>query len=302
MMLSIVSAQQADRIPSRLIMSPVPFLTTDAHNKVLSDKKQSAFFDSKRNQLVLFVANLSDGPLEERRYDIPNATRANLNSSVATSDGKIFHYTFSLTDHPQTPQAAARLALFLPGSDNTLECTVARWAFTRQPTDIGDRVSAVHGGKMAYAVWEYSAKSPAAFQQAVLRSTYKPGFADAYVSGRVAKPLTSDGLAGLSPELVQQVQDFLTPGIGSNHHLVIAPIFRPGLSKEVIAANFHYGISVLMNNGSLARDSAYSRELLNNLSAFLGEQGLGAGIATPVAKPATALEVSIQQAAAISLH
>jgi hypothetical protein len=132
-----------------------------------------------------------------------------------------------------------------------------------------------------------------------LQSTYIPGFTDAFVEGQVANQFTPADLKGLPDSVAAQVRAFLQPGIGSSGHTVLAPLFRPGASKPVIADNYYIGIKKLMRTRMLGQDSAYTGALSNALELFLQNGGAGA-LTLPTVAPSTALDSTIQQAASLA--
>lgn len=131
-------------------------------------------------------------------------------------------------------------------------------------------------------------------------SSYLPGFADAFIEGNVANPLTAQALSGLPSDVAAQAAHFLQPGLGSSGCQVLAPLFRPGADKLVVAANYHYGIQSLTNAGSLNAKSAYVGALLDALAVFL-QSGGTAALAIPTVAPSGPVETAIQQAVSLAL-
>jgi len=103
-------------------------------------------------------------------------------------------------------------------------------------------------------------------------------------------------VATLPGAIAQAARQFLEPAFGSTPQTVLAPMFPPDVSKSVIAANYHFGISVLQRGGRIRQDSAYARQLLDNLQAFLTAITPLAAPTLPTTAPTTALEQTIQQA------
>jgi len=278
--------------PARLVMSPVPIW-----NDTAPPTEPGAFFDPGQNQLVIMVPKPDETNAVPVRYDIPNAARASVDVTVQSLPGKL-RFTYTLTDEPLARQPSKRFRLLLPSHDAGLTSSSNGWQFETEATALPDRSATVRGGTMRFISWRNPGTTDAKASRVILTSdsTYLPGFADTFLEGQVKNPLTADIVATLPGAIAQAARQFLEPAFGSTPQTVLAPMFPPDVSKSVIAANYHFGISVLQRGGRIRQDSAYARQLLDNLQAFLTAITPLAAPTLPTTAPTTALEQTIQQA------
>ncbi len=290
------------QVPSHIVMSPVPIWSQSSALQAPPAGQTAAFFDTAANQLVL-VSSDALGSARQVRWDIPNATKAAVSFSIQSGPGGVA-YTYALTDDPQALQRSKQLSILTPASDTGLESGASgSWQYSAVDSGLPDRTSAVNMGTMRWVRWRdaSSGKGKIAGARFTMQSPYLPGFADAFVEGQVDNPITADALANLPPQIGGQAKQFLQPGIGSAPYIILAPLFRPGTSKHVIAANYHYGISALMRSSALGSAPAYSQQLLQSLGAFLNAGATGA-IALPSVAPNSPVEKAIQQSVALALQ
>src|SRR6266404_296366 len=250
--------------PGRLVFSPIPFLTPTALQGTPSGKPV-AFFDAAANQILIQLP--ADGttlPQRQIRYDIPNGAHPLLAFSVDQSGAGPSKYTYSITDNPRDPQRTQRVEILLPSSDTGLISPAVGWKFASVATTLPDRSSTVNNGTMNAVSWENPSSGSTLVSGISLSiaSTYLPGFANAFIAGKTGNPLTRDVLVGQPAALQPQLQQFLESGIGQTSYWVIGPLFKGETSKAVIAANFHFGVSVLIRNGQLDGNSPYISSLI----------------------------------------
>jgi hypothetical protein len=287
-----VSSSAPAQQPARLVKSPIPIW-----NDAILPDKPGAFFDPGRNQVIIVLSAPGEGGLRQLRYDVSNGTEASVEFSVQPLANGVLHYTYALNDAPRAPQRSKRVRMLLPAHDASLVASSNRWQFETEATTFPDRTATVRGGLMSFAAW----RDPAAGEDKVaglimgLDSKYLPGFIDTFVEGQVNNPLGPEILAALPAEIKQQAQHFLEPGTGNTPQIVLGPLFRPDTNKQIIAANYHFGISVLQRGGRIATDSSFAKQLLENLSVFLTGASK-AGPVMPSAVPSSALEQVIQKA------
>lgn len=289
---------QAQR-SARVVGSPVPFWPPEGIEAGRSGN-QRVFFDSAENQVVFLLPDPSGLQAPRQiRYDIPNGATPSISFSVqAIADGKA-RYTYILGDDPRSRQRSQRLTILLPSHDNGLVSAPGNWKFGTENTTLPDRTATVAMATMRKISWTAPGPNPAAALALGLESSYLPGFAEAFVEGQVPNPLTQEVLGALPAEVASQATPFLEPGFGTSKYVVLAPLFRPNASKLVIAANYHYGVSVLTQSvlteeGRLDPKSAYMKDLLAVLGSFLRSGGVGELL--PKAAPSSALEAEIQKA------
>jgi hypothetical protein len=284
--------------PARIVMSPVPILSpSDVRSGITGP---AAFFDTARNQVVIFLANADGSPVfREERYDIPNGALGVVSFTVDTDNQKGTLFRYFMAPSVNTMQAIARFSVPLPQHDSSLELTATMLRTASTNTSLPDRANSVPFGVMRFISWDTGAtqaalKSPVS---AELRSSYLPGFTMGFVEGVTENPITPEVVASLPKELAERVQRFLQPGAGSSSHIVLAPIFRQDIAETAIAANYHFGLSALAKQGQIDAKSPYSKGLLEALALHIQS---GAPLALPDVKPVTPLEAEIAKAVKIA--
>jgi len=285
----------------RAIMSPVPFWHDNSLQAL--NGRPGAFFDLPNGQLVIALPNTASASgYDQLRYGIANGADAAVVFSLQPSGVGMISYAYGLNGAPQARQQTQRFYILLPSHDSTLASPRSAWAFELENTTIPDRTATVALATMRMVGWTDPATAASkVFGLAVeLQSTYLPGFANAFIEGRVANPFTAAALAGLPANIVAQVGNFLQPGIGSSTRTVIAPLFRPGADKLVIADNYSMGITELLRTGGLRQDSSYAVALLSAVNLYRENGGEGA-LTLPDVTPTNALDGTIQQAASLAL-
>jgi len=278
--------------PARIVKSPVPIW-----NEVAPPEKPGAFFDPSQNQVVLAIPTPGNANLRWLRYDIPNGANAAVEFSVQASSAGSIQYTYSLNDDPRAPQRSKRFRMLLPAHDSSLVTSSNVWQFETESTTLPDRTATVRAGTMRFASWRDPASGEAKVSglRLALESTYLPGFVDSFIEGQVKNPLTPEVVSNLPADIRQQAQQFLEPGIGNTPQFLIGPLFRPDTRKTVIAANYHFGISLLQRAGRIRPDSPYAKQLLDSLSTFL-TAGYTPAPTMPSTAPSSPLEQVIHQA------
>ncbi len=211
--------------PTGLIFSPLPAWSSDASQS--GNGSPGAFFDFEQLQVVLLVPDPSGAPgLKQVRYDVPNGTNASVTFSVQPAAGGKILYSYWLTDSPQSRQRAQKFAVLLPSHDSTLVWLPCAWTWGMDQTTLPDRTATVPLATMRMAYWNDPA--PTANKvfglEMAAASTYLPGFADAFVEGYVANPLTAQALTRMPGDVAAKAGRFLQPGVGTSSRTVIAPL------------------------------------------------------------------------------
>jgi hypothetical protein len=287
--------------PAHIFGSPLPPWPGD--NVPLNTQgSEAAFFDFGRHQAVIVTPN-SNSPqgYSISRYDVPNGNNAHVDFSIQPSAGGVIAYSYVLNDDPQSPQLLHRFTILLPGHDLTLASPRgAGWNFTTEQTGIPDRTATVLLGTMQMVHWsnQAPASSRASGLALTLRSSYLPGFADAFMEGYVGNPLSADQIDHLPASIAAPLKSLLQPGIASTPRIVLAPLFKPGAPQLVIAGNFRWGLQALSNSGILSGNSSYIRDLSQKLLDFIqaAASGGATSLALPSATPSSPIENTIQQA------
>ncbi len=281
---------------ARMVRLPAPLWTGSP-----ADPAQHVYYDPRSHQVVVVPAASGLATEAPQRFDLQDGARPSVYCSVVGEAGAALTYSYRVTDDPNSPQRTKRLDLLLPNHDSALSAS-GPWTFATQATSIPDRTATVPLASMRWAYWDDPAPTAAKIVglPLSLNSTYLPGFADAVSEGYVQNPVGGAALAGFDTATAAQLQIFLDPPTRGNLFILLAPLFRPGASRLVIAANYSLAIQQLARGGSLAPSSPYVQEEISRLGSFLQSQG-----EIPLAAPKTAAgspaEMEIQQAMSIAL-
>jgi hypothetical protein len=287
--------------PARLVRLPAPLWSDEApeRSRVTGE---TVFFDLARNQAVFLITEPS-GALREARYDLPGAIEPSVWFTVKPGAEGVLDYSYVISDSGRSRQRTRSMKLLLPGQDVDMLPHNSAWPVRHEDAAVPDGNTKVPFGTMRWIVWEDHGSSDAKVfgLSTGLSSKYLPGFTNATFEGKSEKPLTREIVVSLPTEAAAKAARFLEPGFGGRTVLVAAPIFRPDTPKQAIAANLHYGISSLRNQGQIAKDSAWAREALKSLSTFIESGGIAA-FPAGTARPSGALEAEIANIVAIALR
>lgn len=95
----------------------------------------------------------------------------------------------------------------------------------------------------------------------------------------------------------------------SSSQLTLGPMFGPETPKTVIAADFHVGISMLVNRGVLDAESAFVKQALSSLGQLIERQNELSGeperlvqFSPLTEKPSTQIEREIYDAMKLALE
>ena len=287
--------------PARVVRLPAPLSSDDARENSRTTG-ESVFFDLARNQAVFLMTDAS-GAVQEVRYDLPGAIEPSVSFTVKRGVDGVLDYSYVITDSGHSRQRTRLMKLLLPAQDVDLRPRKSAWPVRYEDTRVPDGNTNVLFGTMRSVIWEDPGSSNAKVHglSIGLLSKYLPGFTNATFEGKAEKPLTREIVASLPPKVAAKAARFLEPNFTGRTVLVAAPIFRPDAPKQAIAANIHYGISSLKNQGRIAKDSPWARETLQSLSTFIESGGISEFPAI-TAQPSGALEAEIANIVAIALR
>jgi hypothetical protein len=243
----------------------------------------------------------SDAP-DLLRLDIANGARPFISFNAKVSGRRIL-YSYVATDDIKAPQKSQKIGILLPDHDSDLS-TGGTWPSDKEATSLADSSPTVAFGKTRIVSWTDPSTSSQKLSGLTFRieSTYLPGFADAYVWGKVANPLGDSDLRTLPESVRKELGPFMQSRYGQSTQMVLGPVFPPGTPKKIVAANYHFALQHLMGHNRLDRKSAFANSLLNSLTDFLGFPSLDSSIVLPSERPESALEIEIDSAIRLALR
>lgn len=263
----------------------------------ISEDDPHIYFDASRNQLVIADRNWGPGAPNVSRFDVPNGAALLISSTVKVLDGDRFSYTYVASDDINAPQRPQRIGILLPEHDGTLT-TSGAWPSQRDVTSLPDNSATIPFGKMRIVSWVDPSPRPQPISRLPLQlgSSYRPGFSDAYVWGKVEKPLSEADIRRFSDATRKELEAYAESGYGRSRQMVIAPLFRADTPKKIIAANYHFSLQHLAGHGRLGKQSTFTQALLQSLTAFLASPAADGKFIMPSERPLTPLEIEVDNA------
>lgn len=289
-------AQTADIRPGNIIMSAIPFWSTRVEAERTANGKAAAFLDHRANQIVILdPASLASA---EDRYDLATVPNAAVDLNLArTADGSI-QYQYRLTAPGAGP--ISKVSLMAPAKAIDAKAGSGDWPFRVVETDTPDRNGNANMGTMSWAEWH----QPKAAGEAValtLTSAYLPGFGGIYAEKEVPRPLDEAAIVAAPESLQPALREAQMIEHSRGQVVTAVPLFRPGASRHLIAANYRYGIKSMMLAGKIDGDRGYGAELMTALDGFLTSASSTETLILPQTAPSNVMEKLIRNMAEISL-
>lgn len=221
-----------------------------------------------------------------------------------------FRYDLSLKNLKESPEAVRGFFFSGPKSDSSLACQKNDWGpIMIQPpmAPTSARQFEVPGLdlKLSFGDWRYFSLFPAAGDKGYLQpgsdpihlrctSKYLPGWTTVYFPAGADAQLLGD----VPQEAINQLNAMSKIEMYWGNTLTFGPKYPPDSPPEIVALDFIAGLNTMEYLGKVSRDSAYVREIREQLDILAkGAKGL-----VPIsASPSTAVEREFDQALRISL-
>ncbi len=287
-------------------VSPIPLWPLDGARTGAS-AAHNVFLNPETSELIVVLPD-ANTPAGERvlRYGDPSWVRASLSAHIAPSGSGVLRYVYTVTERPGSRQRVGRVRLLLPELDAQLVPDQSGWPASFTATTQLDIASLAANSKLRLLTWTNSA-GPAAIPGGgvllVITSRFLPGFTDALIQGQVAHELTEEEVKSFPEPVAAAARRAMEIEWRSEGHVVMAPLFRAGTPKEVIAGNYHFGMSRMMVSGALKKESVFVSTVLTFLTGFLqhspgmaAPSQLGAIATSPLEQEiAAALDLAFRQ-------
>jgi hypothetical protein len=131
-----------------------------------------------------------------------------------------------------------------------------------------------------------------------ITSPYQPGFTMVYARSDEDFAVPRDLPGPVSTQLqIMRQRDWMNKGV-----LAIGPRFPKAWSKDIIAADFKYGIARLVATGDLDASSKFVTALTSALDVLAGAAGASVPLDTIVSEAASPMEKNIANAISVSLQ
>jgi hypothetical protein len=253
------------------------------------------FLDAHGDALIILTDQTGNRKMYRR--ELENHVAPEIHSAVAKDPSGTFTYQYSVVNGPNARQRLNAFSIAVPTLDS-VQTSPDSWGtskVTRQPSRLN-----------WFAKYEASTVSKGSgavgFQTA---SAYKPGITFAYFTGLAIGEGLAAGPPKVDMELPDDVQTEMAPlgqiEFNSVARLTIGPKFRPDANRQEIAADFHLGISRLINRGELDAKSAWVVATLTQLANFLDSAANGVNVEIVIRQqPSTPLEQEIASALKLS--
>ena len=257
------------------------------------------FLDAQGDALIVLTDE--NGKKTIFRRELENHVAPEVHSAVAKDSSGAFTYEYSFENRGNARQRVNSFSIAVPALDVVQA--------TAMPDNWGASKVAIQPSRLNwFAKYDGTAvsKGSAAFGFKAT-STYKPGLTFAYFTGLAVGEGLPPGPPKADFELPDAVQTEMAPighiEFNSVAKLTIGPKFSSTTSRGEIAADFHVGISRLVNRGDLDSQSRWVTETLTQLASFIDStaNGMNAQIAIRQ-QPSTPLEREISNALKLSLN
>jgi len=133
-------------------------------------------------------------------------------------------------------------------------------------------------------------------------SSYKPGLTLAYAQAAVESEYTEAAARTLPPAVAEQLSRIMSPDWDTAQVMTVGPKFTTGDPKELIAMDFHRGLSQLAVTGALKADSPFVSSAISALISHMQSPGSAGPPLDFLEKAAPGLETEVAVAMKLSLQ
>jgi hypothetical protein len=238
---------------------------------------QYVFLDPQTNEWVVSYPEDPNAPHSGRvtlRFDSHAAVEPVLLAHVSRQTDGTYSYEYTVLNSSRARTPLKNWTLLVPTPDEKFQARHSAWLASRKDAaQVRDLLAAA--SRLAIVEWGGPNPIPpgGATGAFTLRSGSSPGFTTASFSG-LAKSEYSDQIASALPRVVaDQVAHVLQPAWDSQVRMVLGPRFPVGTPQIIVVDNFHFGISVLAQQGILNSESPFVKDALATLRGFLSSGG-----------------------------
>jgi hypothetical protein len=292
-------------------MSPVPFWPPTAEH-LEQRPGQFVFFDPVTREWVVSYPEDMTAPQTSQKVEVRFGRASEVKPVVSAhverrADGS-YSYSYVVQNDASARNPVARWTLLVPVGDESFRATHANWGASRNEAG---NPTVLNPGARRLAELHWTPPNANALLRAgdtvgpfSITSSFPPGFTVIAAKGRISREYTPEIAASLPPAAAAQLSPFLEPAWDSAIRITLGPWFHPDESIATIAANFQYGMSVLVDQQALDANSVFVKSALSAFETYLASDA--ATVLDPnrmdfLSKAAPGLETEIANALRLTL-
>ena len=294
------------QVASQGMISPFPAWPPDGN---IPERLQNnyVFLGPRTGEIVVSYPAVLDNPNQTGRrtftFELHNQVEPTFTVQMAQGSNGVYAYDYLLRNGRSAKQSIRTWSFVGPVDDAGFSVSRQGWSAMKTPTARLQQIALPNVSQGGSAVIFYAGDGneipPGGSLDAFrVTSTYAPGFTTAFVKSGSVFDLPSE----LPTAVGDQVGVLAKPQWDSRAVVILGPRFATGSSTQAIAADFHIGISRLIQTGALSGDSPFVKAALAALATSIESGGSSTvgEIVRLLPKPSPGLEGEIATAMQIS--